>query len=736
MGRNIIFKFTSSREVMRIVISGIVQGVGFRPAVQRAAVSLGLRGRVWNDGSRVFIDTDDADTLISSLMDSLPPLARIDSVSVEDVPMPECDGFSIVPSEKGSRGVSIPTDVAVCDRCLEEMRSEGRRKGYAFTTCTDCGARFTLLSSLPYDRESTAMSDFPMCSHCRNEYANINDRRFHHQTVCCPECGPRYRLVDRSGKEIPGDPIPTFAKIVDSGGIGIAKSWGGMHICCIPENVGRLRKAYSRPQKPFAVMARDLETAERYVRLTDRERELLTSPNRPIVLAEKRERDVCDDLSPGLDNMGIFLPYTGMQHILFDCLSHDLLIMTSANIPGEPMILRDEEVMEEMEADCYLLHDQRIINRADDSVVRAYKDSTLFVRKSRGFIPSYIDAPNGSCAVGIGAQENLSGTVAAYGRMYSTQYIGNGESLNVAEYLEKATDSLIGMLGCTPQAVAMDIHPGYANRRYGKRLAERFGVPLMEIQHHWAHAASLLAEHGEEESVVLTLDGTGHGTDGNAWGGEVMYADYHGFERLAHLQYIPLIGGEKAVRDPVRLKFAIDEINGVDSHIVPDGTAAVYRKMIPNSICTSAMGRFLDAVAVELGICTERTYDGEPAMKTEPYLARGKPIEGFEPEVRNGVIDTAHLFAQIPKGARKEDIAYSMTRCVIDSMADIACDNAISRGISTVGLTGGVSYNAPICRMVEEAVTSRGLRFIMHGKVPCGDGGISVGQAAIALHKG
>ena len=718
---------------MRIIIGGTVQGVGFRPTVQRVAVSLGLNGRVWNDGSRVMIDVDDAITLKDALLKQLPPLAKIESLEIVDRPMPDCKGFSIVQSENRSRGVSIPTDTAVCDECLKEMRSEGRRKGYAFTTCTNCGARFTLLSSLPYDREKTAMSEFPMCDSCRKEYTDINDRRFHHQTACCPECGPKYRLTDRNGNEILGDPIPKFAEMIDSGKIGIAKSWGGMHICCLPERIGELRKAYHRPQKPFAIMVNDLETAERFVYLTEKERELLTSPNRPIVLAEKKDEGLCEGLAPGLDNIGIFLPYTGMQHILFDCLAHDALIMTSANIPGEPMILRDEDVLEELTADCYLFHDQRIINRADDSVVRAYGDRILFIRKSRGFIPSYLTTRSDVCTVGIGAQENLSGTVAAYGRMYSTQYIGNGESLNVAEYLETATDSFIDLLGCTPQAIAMDLHPAYVNRKYGKKLSERYNAPIFEIQHHWAHAASLLVENDLDEAVVLTLDGTGHGTDGNAWGGEVLRSSLDSYERIAHLQYIPLIGGEKAVTDPVRLKFAIDEINGVDSGIVAETNANVYRKMIGKSIGTSAMGRFLDALAVTLDICRQRTYDGEPAMKTEPYLAKGKYIEGFETSTVSGVIGTAHLVRDMPKGS-KADIAYSMTKTIIDELVNDACDDAMKKGIDFIGLTGGVSYSAPICRMVEESVKARGMNFIMHDKVPCGDGGISVGQAAIAQH--
>ena len=714
---------------MRIVIEGTVQGVGFRPTVQRVASALGLRGRVWNDGSKVMIDVDDAESLKEGLLRSLPPLAKIDSIEISEHPMPECEGFSIMPSDHRSAGVSIPTDTAVCDECLKEMRSDGRRRGYAFTTCTNCGARFTLLSSLPYDRDNTAMKDFPMCRSCGSEYRDVTDRRFHHQTVCCPECGPKYRLLDKDGNEMDGDPIPRFAEMIDSGSVGIAKSWGGMHICSVLDNIDHVRRWYGREQKPFAIM---VEAAERYVRLTEKEKELLLSPNRPIVLADKVSEDVCRNIAPGLDNIGIFLPYTGMQHLLFDCLEHDALIMTSANTPGEPMILNDTDVME-LGADIYLLHNQRIINRADDSVVRAYKGNTQFIRKSRGFIPSYIPVHLKGCTVGIGAQENLTGTVAFNGRLYSTQHIGNGEGIGVADYLRTATDSFISLFGCRPDTIAMDLHPGYVNRRYGKELSERYGAELIEVQHHWAHAASLMAEEDAEECVVLAVDGTGHGDDGQAWGGEVMYADLEGYDRIAHLEYIPLIGGERALHDIRRLKFAVDCMNGIDTGIVNEKDAEIMRKIMRNSVMTSSLGRLLDIVSFTTGICSYRTYDGEPAMKCEPLLARGHMIEGFDTETVNGVVRTAHLFKDIPKDARKEDVAYSIVRTVVDEMANDACDDAIKRGIKTVGLTGGVSYNGPICRMVEEAVTERGLGFRTHDKVPNGDGGISVGQAYIAL---
>ena len=717
---------------MRIIIEGTVQGVGFRPMVQRVASSLGLRGRVWNDGSKVMIDVDDADALIEGIKGSLPPLAIIDRIEILDTPMPDCTSFSIVHSEHRSKGVSIPTDTAVCDECLKEMRSEGRRKGYAFTTCTNCGARFTLLSSLPYDRGNTAMAEFPMCDSCGREYADMTDRRFHHQTVCCPDCGPRYRIVDGNGSGIDGDPIPTFAKYMDSGRIGIAKSWGGMHICTVLENIDRLREWYGRKEKPFAVMVRDIDVAERYVELSSKERELLSSPNRPIVLVDKISEDICRGLAPGLDNVGIFLPYTGMQHILFDCLEHDALIMTSANLPGEPMVLEDDGIMS-LGADVYLLHDQRIINRADDSVVRAYGDREQIIRKSRGYIPSYIKVDSKHSAVGVGAQENLTATIASDGRMYTTQHIGNGESFGVVDYLESATDSFIDLLGCRPEAITMDLHPGYVNRRYAKTLSERFGAKLIEVQHHWAHAASLMAENDVDDAVVIAVDGTGHGDDGQAWGGEVLHTTYDHYDRLAHLEYIPLIGSERALHDIRRLKFAIDEINGVDTGIVPEKDAQIMRKIIPNSIGSSSLGRILDALSYWLGVCDVRTYDGEPAMKMEPLLRRGTMLEGYETYTESGVIKTAHLFNDVSSEAKKEDVAYSIVRSIMDEMVNVACDDAQNRGIDAIGITGGVSYNGPITQMFENAVRARGMKPILHNKVPNGDGGISVGQAIIAL---
>jgi hydrogenase maturation protein HypF len=718
---------------MRITIRGTVQGVGFRPAVYRAASSVNARGTVRNEGPDVVIDTDRGDVLLDRLMSDLPPLAKVESVTKDDsIPAPAVDGFSITTSSAGRGGVGIPTDTAVCPRCLEDMRS-GRREGYPFTTCTDCGPRFTLIKSMPYDRARTAMSAFPVCPECGREYSSPEDRRFHHQTVCCPSCGPRCRLVDRDGRQSDGDPISGFAERMKDGAIGVVKSWGGMHICALPENTVALREWYGRKQKPFAIMVRDMEAVRRYGHPTDAEIAHLESPHRPIVLVDKAGGNVTEALAPGLDNIGMFLPYTGIQHILFDRLDADALIMTSANIPGEPMIL-DDEAVRSLDADVYLLHDQEIVNRADDSVVRVVEGRTAFIRKSRGHIPSSIYCGMAGCAVALGAQENLTASVSADGRIHTTQHIGNGESIGVEEYLEHSVMSLAEMVGCEPQAVAVDLHPGYGNRRFGKRLAEEKGAELMEVQHHWAHAASLLTENGVEEAAVIAVDGTGHGDDGNAWGGEVLRASLDSYDRVAHLQYIPLLGSERALYDLRRLKYAVDRMNGTENDDFDDRSASVLDKLMHTSVGTSSLGRILDALSYALGVCRERTYDGEPAMKMEPLLARGRSVEGFEARTLNGEVQTAELFAGIA-GCKKEDAAYSIVRNLIGEMVNSAKECAESEGLEHIGITGGVSYNQPICRMFSECVREAGKTPLFHDRVPNGDGGISVGQAAIALRR-
>ena len=717
---------------MRILIRGTVQGVGFRPMVYRCAGKVGASGSVWNNGSDVVIDTDRGEELILQILKDLPPLAKIDSIERQEGPYVGPSGFRIDVSKQHGQGASIPADSAICDDCLREMLSPGRRHGYPFTTCTNCGPRFTLLKSMPYDRPLTSMDAFPLCPECSSEFMDPADRRFHHQTICCPVCGPEYRLEDGNGIIDTQDPIAYLAEQLDEGRIAVLKGWGGMHICCNLDELPRMREWYGRKEKPFAIMARDLDAVKRYADPTEEECNLLTSPNRPIVLIRKMNAGNADLASPGLDNIGMFLPYTGMHHLLFSKMEHDALVMTSANVPGEPMMVDDNRV-KELGADLYLLHNQPILNRADDSVVRMFGDRTQFIRRSRGNVPYHLDIGKKGCAIGLGPQENLTASVAFDGAIWPTQYIGNGEKIGVPEYLEEAVRTQMRFLNCEPSVIALDLHPGYANRPLGKRLSEEFGAEIIEVQHHWAHAASLLVDNKMDSCVALALDGTGHGDDGSAWGGEVLVSDLESYKRAAHLEYIPLLGSEKALYDLRRLRFAIDMMNGSENHDFTDSESMVLRKLMDKSVTTSSFGRLLDALSYSLGVCSHRTYDGEPAMKLEPLLARGRLVEGFETETVNGTIRTAHLFHDWKE--KKEDIAYSIVYNVLKEMVCSASETADASGNKAIGLTGGVSYNGPITKMFSDLVASTDHTAVLHKDVPNGDGGVSVGQAAIALRK-
>ena len=719
---------------MKIVIRGTVQGVGFRPAVYRASVISGASGSVWNDGSDVVIDTDRGDELLEALLSDLPPLARVESVEKIDSVYSGPNGFRISESKEGGHGATIPVDTAVCDRCLEDMFGNGRRSRYAFTTCTDCGPRYTLLKGIPYDRRLTSMSSFPLCPECSKEFTDPSDRRFHHQTICCPTCGPHYTLLMKDGSVIEDDPIGKLAGMIDSGSIVVIKGWGGMHICCRLEDIGKMREWYGRKNKPFAIMVKDIATARKYSEPDVFESEMLTSPQRPIVLVKKIPSALTECASPGLDNIGLFLPYTGIHHLLFSRLECDALVMTSANLPGEPM-LTDNSLVTNLGADAYLIHDQDIVSRADDSVLRMFGDKTQFIRRSRGFIPFRIDVGIEGDAIALGAQENLSGCVASDGRIWPTQYIGNGEKIGVPEYLEEAVRTQMSFLGCEPSVVAIDLHPAYTNRRVARRIAEEYGSEIVEVQHHWAHASALLTDNSRESAAVLTLDGTGHGDDGTAWGGEVLMSDFHSYDRVCHLQPIPLLGAQKALYDLRRLKFAIDCINHTENDDFKPGEAVILGKMMGTSVTTSSFGRILDAISYTLGVCRERTYDGEPAMKLERLLSNGRLIDGYVPDVSKDTVMTAELFSRIDPKDRREDVAYSMVHGIIGKLTEHACDAADRYGTPYVGITGGVSYNSTISRMFGDMVLTSDHIPLFHSDIPNGDGGISIGQIAIALRR-
>jgi hydrogenase maturation protein HypF len=736
---------------MKIFVRGTVQGVGFRPTVYRVAQSLGLRGYVLNRGSNVEIginERDKVEMFLDSLMKRLPPLASIEGIEVKDEPIRGYNTFNIITSSEGEKTSVTPVDTAICEECVKELFDENNRRYlYPFINCTSCGARFSVIKNVPYDRANTSMREFVLCEACSREYKDPLDRRFHAQTISCPRCGPKYTLYGRD-KQIMrvgdmGNPVKTFAELIDEGAIGIAKSWGGMHIVCGFDQSQRLRELYGRPAKPFAVMLRDLSTLKSYVELKEEEEKVLTSAQRPILLLDKTSNDL-EDISPGLGNVGVYLPYSGFHHVLFHYMNSEGVIMTSANVPGEPMVVRNEDAFR-LTVDCCLLHNREIVNRIDDSVVHCYNSRTFFLRKSRGFVPAALPVPYTTRILSLGAGENVSISISKDGRLYQSQYIGDTLHYPTLDFLKSGTEHLQDLLGLSLDgidAIAVDIHPRYSTKTYGRRLSEDFAIELVEVQHHWAHAVSLMLDSGVDEVVALTLDGTGYGTDGNAWGGEILQSCYSEFYRTGSLEEIPLIGGEMAIKDPRRIVFAIFSLLNREVPYFQDNEVEVMEKLISRSLRTSSFGRILDALSCYLGICQRRTYDGEPAMKLERYLALGELKYEFETHVENNdykIIKTLPLFDQladykIATERDKADIAYSFVYTLVKRMVEIAADTCSISDIPSIGITGGVSYDLPIVKMAEDEVKEKGLTFLTHDKIPNGDQGISIGQNVVVGH--
>ncbi|MDY6932291.1 MAG: carbamoyltransferase HypF, partial [Halobacteriota archaeon] len=475
---------------MKISVKGIVQGVGFRPTVYRVAKSLGINGYVLNKGSNVEIFVDKkVEEFLRELKKEITGNASIDEIELTEEDG-DYEDFVILESTNGAKSSLLPPDTATCDNCLSEIfDSKNRRHLYAFTNCTYCGARFSLIKDVPYDRDKTSMDDFLMCSKCLEEYKDPSNVRFHAQTTSCRDCGPKYTLYDNKRREVEGDPIKIFAKYIDDGSIGIMKSWGGMHLICNLYEIERFRKWYGREAKPFAVMFRNIDVVKDYMDVTEAEEREISSTRRPIVLVTKKKEklDVLDGISPGLGNAGVYIPYTGLHHIFFKYLREDAVIMTSANIPGEPMIITDKDAFS-LNADFCLLHNRDIINRIDDTVIRLYNDRRFFLRRSRGFVPDKISINHDKTVIGVGAEENVNSAISIGGNVYITQYIGNTKYYPTTEFLRSATEHLLGLLGARKvEGIGADLHPRYLTKRYGRELAERFGVEIIEVQHHFAH---------------------------------------------------------------------------------------------------------------------------------------------------------------------------------------------------------------------------------------------------------
>jgi hydrogenase maturation protein HypF len=751
---------------LKIRVTGIVQGVGFRPFIYRIAVRNGLNGYVRNKGdagAEILLEGKEEaiKTFLKELKEQKPPLAQIHEVITTKLKgKKEYEKFTIYKSSKEAElaGSVIPPDIAICDECLKELRNpKDPRYEYFFITCTDCGPRFTIIERLPYDRENTTMRDFPMCSFCRSEYNNPLNRRFHAQTVACPKCGPKAYLTTQKGELIEHkDPIREAGKLLSEGFIVAIKGYGGFHVASATtkdEPLIRLRRVKHRRQKPFAIMARSLETIKSFAEVSPKEAEFLNSYTRPIVLLNKSDNYYLSNLiAPGLHNVGVMLPYSGLHYMMFDKVDEPAFVMTSANPPNQPIVKNNEEALRMLgdTVDYFLFHDRRIAHRCDDSVIRLHGEKQVFIRRSRGYAPAPIMLRKKAkrCALGLGGELNNTACILLGNKAFISQHIGDVENIETRGFLEDATTHLIHLTNSKIETVACDLHPKFTTTKLAQDLAEEKGWQLVQVQHHYAHIAALMVEHDVKEIVGICCDGYGYGTDGGAWGGEILLCngESSGFKRIAHLEKQPLIGGDMAARYPLRVAAGMlyKKVN-MESWLLqneqhfPHGKSEVQIILHQlekgrNMIETTSCGRVLDAVSAVLGICYERTYEGEPAMKLESAAIKGRNVLKLKPIIKSNILNTTEMLLEIfeNKGKRsKADLAHSAHAYLAEGLATLAIEKALENSIKTIGFSGGAACNEILTWIMRKTVKAAGLRFFVHEAIPPGDGGLSFGQAVV-----
>lgn len=750
-----------------IEISGIVQGVGFRPFVYRLALRLGLDGTVSNAGGRVLIHAGGPpaalEAFAAALIAEAPPLARIERVERRPAAMPE-SGFRIIESGAGTVSIGVVPDVATCPACLAEIADpKARRHRYAFTNCTDCGPRFSIVAGLPYDRPATTMAGFAMCPACRTEYENPADRRFHAQPIACPTCGPRLRLEREGAEMVSSDPIRDAAELLRAGHILAVKGIGGFHIACDATNaeaVASLRARKHRPTKPLAVMT-DLATAHRLYVINPDEETVLQAPAAPILLLPlRRNADLAPGIAPGQSHLGLMLPYTPLHHLLLEAVGRPL-VMTSGNRSSEPQIFRDEEARTGLAGivDGFLMHDRPIARRLDDSVARFAAGQLRVMRRGRGLAPLPLALPEdfaGAPPVLAMGGELKSALCLTHGaRALLSHHLGDLDEPATGDAFETALADYAALFAHAPQVIAADLHPDYRASRLAADLAEARQLPLEHVQHHHAHIAAAMAENGwrraDGKVVGIALDGLGLGEDGTVWGAEVLLCDYRESRRIARLSPIPLAGGDAASREPWRVLLAhLDRALGRAAVDRDARLAALFAgKPVPtlrammdkglNAPLASSAGRLFDAVAAFLGLAPDRlSHEGEAAMALEAIAVGDAAPYPFAISTPGDLIeiDPAPLWRALVMdrvSARPlPDMAAAFHAGLADAFVSVAAKAADEAGVPAVALSGGVFQNARLLEETAARLRARGLIPLIPSHVPANDGGLALGQAVVA----
>ncbi len=757
------------QERRAIAVRGIVQGVGFRPFVHNLAERLGLGGFVRNQTGTVWIevegDAPSLDQFLNALACQAPPLAHIDHLSWESRPPCGEARFRIEASADDAGGaIFVSPDVAACADCLAEMFDPAdRRYLYPFLNCTNCGPRLTIIQGAPYDRERTTMAAFPMCAACRAEYDDPANRRFHAQPTACAACGPSLRALDAGGQPLEGaDPLAAFAAALRAGLVGAVKGLGGYHLACdarSEEVVARLRRRKHREEKPFALMVQGAAEAEGLCEVGAAERELLLSPRRPIVLLRKRPGNIgiADSVAPRNPFLGIMLPYTPLHHLLLDALRFPL-VLTSGNRSDEPIAYEDDDAIQRLAdiADVFLVHNRPIHVRCDDSVTRVVGGQELPLRRSRGYAPQPVSLPFECPCPLLAVGGQLKGTFAlGRGRhAFLSHHLGDLDHYEAYQAFVRDVDLYQQLFAVQPELLAHDMHPDYATTRYA---AGRAGARLLAVQHHHAHMASCMAEHGLDEPVLgVSFDGTGYGSDGAVWGGEFLVGDYRSFRRAAHLRYVGMAGGDQAIREPWRMAAAHLLDAGLSpGNLLPcgegeEGISSVALRVVEQMLerrlrtpPTSSAGRLFDAVAALAGVRRRVRYEGQAAIELE-WLATGVAPDGTYPfDVSEGegperplVVDTRPLVRAVADDVRRGTEAARIGRrfhtTMVEMIAAVCGRVRQAAGVAAVVLSGGVFLNALLTQEVVSRLSGEGFRVYRHRRVPPGDGGLSLGQLAVA----
>jgi hydrogenase maturation protein HypF len=765
----------------QVRVRGVVQGVGFRPFIHRLAQEENLSGFVGNDTDGVLIEVEgpsgSLDVFIGRLLTEAPPLSRVDSLEVDDAELAGDTDFRIFASEVlGRVSTGIPADAATCPDCLRELLTPNdRRYRYPFLNCTNCGPRFTITRRIPYDRPQTSMAEFKMCPACQAEYDDPANRRFHAQPNACWDCGPQLTLADASGKEIQSpDVVDESIARLAAGQILAIKGIGGFHLSVDATNdaaVMRLRQRKHRYGKPLAVMVRDLSAVRRLCEVSDAEATMLATSMRPIVLLRCRAQPdipISDSVAPGIPWLGVFLPYAPLHHLLFSDGRIAALVMTSANLSEEPIAIDNDEARARLGAiaDTFVLHNREILQRCDDSVTAVVDGAPQIIRRARGYVPLGIALPIEApplLAVG-GHLKNVF--ALARGRfVYQSQHLGDLENISGLDFFRESLDHLMRTFEIEPEIVVHDLHPGYLSTQWANEWAAERGLRLMAVQHHFAHVAGCMAEHGVDSDFIgLSLDGTGYGTDGRIWGGEVLIGHLSGehagsFERFAHLDYVPMPGGEAAIREPWRMGLGHMSAAGFDiasaevSELLgaKPAEAGVLSRMIERGINTprtSSCGRLFDAVAALVLKRTHVDYEAQAAIELEgvaidePYDLAHDTSYALDLQAADwannvpATISAANLWSTIVNdlhaGRQSSQIAAQFHAAVAAAFVSAAVHAKSVTGIRQVALSGGCMHNRRLVRLLRTGLEAEGFQVLQHAQVSPGDGGLSYGQAAVA----